>query len=166
MPQFDPGVIAPQLFWLVITFGIFYLVMARLGLPGVSRVLEERVERVAEDRDQAESLRHESEMVSKARDAALAEARQKAADALAAAEVKARAELTKKLASLDAALGDKLSAAEARILDAREAAQDEIAAIAGEACRLVVARLADMDIPAAAADKAIAALDASKGKGA
>lgn len=158
MPQFDPSVFAPQLVWLVIAFGVFYLAMARFGLPTVSRVLEERVERVAEDRDQAESLRHESEEARRARDAALADARRKAAETVAAAEARAREEAAKKLADLDAALGRTLDTASANIAATREAARDEVASIAGEACRAVVGKLTGAEIERAAADKAIAAL--------
>ncbi len=42
MPQLQPDVFAPQLFWLAIIFTLFYLALSRLALPRIERVLANR----------------------------------------------------------------------------------------------------------------------------
>ena len=42
MPQLDPEFWFSQIFWLVITFGILYLVLSKLILPKISENLETR----------------------------------------------------------------------------------------------------------------------------
>ncbi len=155
MPQFDPGVVEPQLVWLLITFGIFYLLMSRLALPRIANVLEERVDRVADDLDQAEALKRESEHVREAREATLAQARAAAAKAVAEATAKARAETEARLAELDAKLAAETGEAQARIAQEKAAALREIDIVAGESCREVVKKLVGEAVAAAAAKKAV-----------
>ena len=42
MPQFDPNTFLPQLFWLLVTFGLLYVVLGRALLPRIAGVLEAR----------------------------------------------------------------------------------------------------------------------------
>ena len=42
MPQLNPLDWAPQLIWLVITFGILYVLMKRVALPKIGSVIEMR----------------------------------------------------------------------------------------------------------------------------
>ena len=46
MPQLDPSTFVAQLFWLVLSFVILYLLMWRVALPKVADVLQERQERI------------------------------------------------------------------------------------------------------------------------
>ena len=158
MPQFDLSVVEPQLVWLLIAFGIFYLLMSRLALPRIANVLQERVDRVADDLDQAEVLRRESEHVRQAREETLAEARAAAAKAVAEATARAREEADARLAALDARLAAETGEAQARIAQEKAAALREIDAVASESCREVVQKLVGEAVAAAAAKKAVRAV--------
>jgi len=61
MPQLDPEFWFSQIFWLVITFGILYLVLSKLILPKISDNLETRKSQVLDNLELAEKQRNESE---------------------------------------------------------------------------------------------------------
>tara|TARA_Y100000768_G_C23814738_1_gene603537 strand:- start:296 stop:874 length:579 start_codon:yes stop_codon:yes gene_type:complete len=61
MPQLDPEFWFSQIFWLVITFGILYLVLSKIILPKISDNLETRKSQVLENLELAEKQRNESE---------------------------------------------------------------------------------------------------------
>ncbi len=61
MPQLDPEFWFSQIFWLVITFGILYLVLSKIILPKISDNLETRKSQVLENLELAEQQRKESE---------------------------------------------------------------------------------------------------------
>ena len=61
MPQLDPEFWFSQIFWLVITFGILYLVLSKLILPKISDNLETRKSQILDNLELAEKQRNESE---------------------------------------------------------------------------------------------------------
>ena len=61
MPQLDPEFWFSQIFWLIITFGILYLVLSKLILPKISENLETRKSQVLDNLELAEKQRNESE---------------------------------------------------------------------------------------------------------
>ena len=61
MPQLDPEFWFSQIFWLVITFGILYLVLSKLILPKISDNLETRKSQVLDNLEVAEKQRNDSE---------------------------------------------------------------------------------------------------------
>src|SRR5262249_60273266 len=68
----------PQLFWLVVTFGLLLLLMAKIGLPRVSGVIEARRKRIDDDLGRATQLKAEAEAVLAAYQQTLASARAQA----------------------------------------------------------------------------------------
>ena len=61
MPQLDPTTFAPQLFWLVVTFVLLYLVMWKLVIPKIGEILQDRQIRIDNDLDKADHLKIEAE---------------------------------------------------------------------------------------------------------
>jgi F-type H+-transporting ATPase subunit b len=143
MPQFDPSTFAPQLFWLAVTFGVLYLVMARFALPKVMAALEGRKGRIEGDIGAAEAMRRESEALDQAYQAKLAEARASASGMLKAERAKIEAGLAKRSQAFAADIDAKLAAAEKSIAAARTKGLAEAERVADEIACAIVAKLAD-----------------------
>lgn len=155
LPQLDVHSYPTQIFWLIVTFVILYLIMAKVALPRIAEVLEERQERIADDIETAERLRSEAATVQAEYEKALAEARGKAqalfretAEAIAKEHADAEAEAAKKMAR-------KTKTAETRIAKQRAEALESLRAVASETAAAATVKLIGVEPPAAAVDKAV-----------
>ena len=61
MSQLNPEFWVSQIFWLILTFGILYLVLSKIVLPKISENLETRKSQIVENIETAEKQRKESE---------------------------------------------------------------------------------------------------------
>ena len=61
MPQLNPEFWVSQIFWLVLTFGLLYIILSKLILPKISNNLESRKSQILENIETAETQREESE---------------------------------------------------------------------------------------------------------
>src|SRR3989337_4297605 len=101
MPQLNPLDWGPQLIWLLITFGILYLLMVYVALPRIGGVIEARAAHIAKDLATADKLRRETEKAIAAYEQALAEAKQKAHAIAEAGRAKLAAPIAAAPAQLD-----------------------------------------------------------------
>ena len=129
MPQLNPLDWAPQLIWLVITFGILYLLMKWVALPKIGSVIEMRQGRIAGDLEAADKLRRETQEAIAAYEQALAEAKARAHGIAQEARNKLKDEVAAERAALERDLAAKSAEAEARILEAK------VSALEGRECR-------------------------------
>ena len=141
MPQLDPSSYASQIVWLIITFVIFYLVMARVALPRVSEVLETRQDRIAYDLETATTLKVEAESVLAEYEASMVKAHADAQSMLAQAAQERSAEAARCQEELSAKIAAQLGDAERRIDEARQAAMANIGEIAGDVALSATAKL-------------------------
>jgi F-type H+-transporting ATPase subunit b len=132
MPQFDPTWFPSQIFWLAVIFLAFYVVLSKLVLPQLGAAIEGREKQIEGDLARAGSLKGESDAMIATYEKALAESRAKAQAVRAEIEAKLAKDAAAKSAELNAALGDKIKAAEAKIADARRAALSNVEALAAE----------------------------------
>ena len=61
MPQLNPEFWFSQIFWLIIAFGIMFILLSKLVLPKISENLEIRKAQILENIDAAEKQREESD---------------------------------------------------------------------------------------------------------
>jgi F-type H+-transporting ATPase subunit b len=141
MPQLNPLDWAPQLIWLLITFGILYLLMVYVALPRIGAVIDARAAHIAKDLATADKLRRETEEAIAAYEQALAEAKQKAHAIVEEGRAKLKAETAAERAKLDRRLGKKSAEAEARIAEAKNSAMREVNAVAADVAADIVRRL-------------------------
>src|SRR5258707_3360464 len=78
LPQMNAGTFPSQIFWLVVTFGLLFLVLWRKTLPMIEGAIGQRRGRIEGDLGTAESFRKEAQAALAAYEAALAQARARA----------------------------------------------------------------------------------------
>lgn len=157
MPQFNPLDWAPQLIWLAITFGVLYLLMAKVALPKIGGVLETRRNRIESDLRTADELRRATDEAIAAYEQALAEAKQKAHAIVQEARDKLNEELSADRDKLESELAEKAKAAEGRIAEAKSSALKEVDGIATEVAADLVDKLIGVTPSKSETGKAVAA---------
>jgi F-type H+-transporting ATPase subunit b len=155
MPQLNPLDWGPQLLWLLITFGILYLLMVYVALPRIGSVIEARAARIAKDLATADKLRRETEEAIAAYEQALAEARQKAHAIIEQGRDKLKAETAAERARLDGDLAERGAEAEARIGAAKAKAMKDVNTVAADVAADIVRRLIGVAPAKAEIDKAV-----------
>ena len=160
MPQLDVTTFMPQLFWLVVTFCILLLLMAKIGLPRVSGVIEARRKRIDDDLTRATELKAEAEAVLAAYQQTLTSARAQAQAAVKEATDRLAAEAAERQRQLGQTLADRVASAEREIAAAKQRALAELHDIAVEVARSVTEKVtgtaADTASLGVAVDRAMA----------
>ena len=141
MPQLNPLDWAPQLIWLVITFGVLYLLMKWVALPKIGSVIEMRQGRIASDLGAADKLRRETQEAIAAYEQALAEAKARAHGIVQEARNKLKDEVAAERTALERDLSAKSAEAEAQIHQAKVSALKEVNAVASDTATEIVRRL-------------------------
>jgi F-type H+-transporting ATPase subunit b len=93
MPQLDITTFPNQIFWLLVTLVVIYLVLTRVALPRIGAVLAERKGTITNDLAAAEELKQKAVQAEKAYNDALAKARGEAARIVAEARASIQADL-------------------------------------------------------------------------
>ena len=156
MPQLVIEDFAPQIVWLVITFGLLYLTLARGALPRIATVLEQRRGKIADDLDDAARLKQEAEDALKDCEAALADARAKAHEIAAQTRATLSADVERHTESLQQTLDARMAEAEERIAATKAEAMKSVRSVASDAAGAIIGKLlgdtADGDTVASAVD--------------
>lgn len=129
LPQLDPSTYTSQVFWLVIVFTFLYLFFSKKSLPEISKVVENRSERIRSDLDTAESLRSEVSAVQKAYEANIAQARQEASTTLNNTQVELKAKADAQAKKMQENAQSSIQNLEQSIAVARDNAMAEMQAI-------------------------------------
>jgi F-type H+-transporting ATPase subunit b len=159
MPQIDQisEIFASQLFWLVLTFGLIYLIIGRGMLPKIEATVDARDQQIAGDLAAAEAARRTAEEIEEANRVRAEADRAEALKVTQAAKQKAAGEAEQKVKAADAETNARVTAAEARIRDASQAAMGDIETVAAEAAQELVARLTGKTVSRDQADNAVKA---------
>ena len=120
MPQLNPEFWVSQIFWLVLTFGIMYLVLSKLILPKISNNLESRKSQILENIEAAEKQREDSETKLKKYDQIILKSKTEANSMFNQAREKAIKDINAKRDVLDKQIDDEISKAEEEIQALRD----------------------------------------------
>ena len=140
-PPFQSQHFPSQLLWLVLTFVVLYLLMARIALPRIGSILAERSRRIGDDLEAANGLKQQSDAASAAYEKALADARARAQSIANANRERQAAEAAETQKRLEEQLHARLASAEQSIAATRTAAMANVHAIATDAAAAIVERL-------------------------
>jgi F-type H+-transporting ATPase subunit b len=152
MPQLDPAFFGTQLFWLAVSFIVFYVLMSKVALPRIADVLELRAEKIAGDLDAAAKARDEAKAALAHYEKSLADARAEAQRANREAADAASAANNARLAEVGTRIGTEIAAAERRIAEAREAAMSNVRSMAVEVAQAAFSKLVGGQADAARLD--------------
>lgn len=156
MPQLDPSSFPSQLFWLVVSFLVLFILMWKVALPRVGEVIEQRQQKVSADLERAEKLKEEVEQVTAEYEKLLADARSSAQDEFRRTQDQLKTEHDNRIARHDTELSAMISEAEGRIAEARKEALAELQSVAEEIAAESVAKLTGTKPEAGAVKKAVA----------
>lgn len=157
LPQLDFTTWPTQVFWLVVTFALAYVLMWRVVTPRIGAVLEERHTRLEDDMERARQSAQEAEEMRVSFEQALSDARNDAADKTRETLAQATQDAEKKNATAAKRLATKIAKAETKIMEARAEALKELDDVASQSAIDVAASLAGIKITKTDAKKAIKA---------
>lgn len=160
MPQIEQlaATWGSQVFWLVLTFGIVFLVVGLGMVPKVQGTVDKRDQGIAADlaaADQAREQADATEAAWRARENASREAAQKL---LADARAKGAVAAAERLAAANADVQARVAQAEADIAAQRGAAMAQVEQVAAEAAQAIVARVSGVQVSEQDAQGAVKAV--------
>lgn len=155
LPQLDVSTWGSQIFWLFVTFGALYFILAKFILPALASGITDRSDRIADDLDTAARLQREAEEANTAYERSLADARAKAHNISATTRSSVEAEIASEVEAADADLARQQSAAEARIATIRSEAMRKVDDVASGVTAEILSKLAGVKPTAAAIKSAV-----------
>ena len=146
MPQLNPEFWVSQIFWLIITFGILYVVLSKFILPKISSNLELRKSQIQENIETAEKQREMSEVKLKEYDEIILKSKLDAKNIFKNAREKIIKDINLKKETLDKQIDDEISNAEEEIKTLKKDATDKINKIAIETSSDLLKKLIGTEI--------------------
>ena len=155
MPQLDVSGFPSQIFWLVITFVFLWWLMAKVALPKVGLVLEERQKKINDSLDMAENLRIEAGSVLEAYEIAISVAHDEARKVINDANQEGTQASANQLAEMRISLTNQIAEVEAEIESVKEKALNDISQSAREVAISTLDNLVGIKVPAKTLNAAI-----------
>ncbi len=141
MPQLCLEWFPNQIFWLVVTLVVIYLVLSRIALPRIASVLAERQGTITNDIAAAEELKQKAADAEAAYEKALADARAEAGRIAAEAKAEVKAEVDVAMQKADAEITARTAESEARIEEIRDSAAGAVRDVARDTAEALVSAL-------------------------
>ena len=146
MPQLNPEFWISQIFWLILTFGILFIVLSKLILPKISGNLETRKSQILENIEIAEKQREESESKIKEFEKIILNSKNDAKNYFNTARQKVLTDINKKKEVLDAEIDAEIKSAEKEINDLKNKSPEKINKIAIETSADLVKHLIGVNV--------------------
>jgi len=140
-PPFQTENFAPQIFWLVVIFGVLYVLMSRIALPRVGGIIENRGAKIAADLGAAREMQSKAQAAAAANDENLRRRREEAQAIGREAQNKIAAETARQRARAESEAAEKIRAADERIASAKTKALANVEQIAVDAAAAIVEKL-------------------------
>ena len=157
-PPMDAHTFPSQIFWLVIFFGLLYLLLSKVALPKMAAVLDKRHKAIEGDLAKASALKHETEAAIQHYEKSLADARANAQGIATETRSKIADEIEAERSALEKTLSSKLAEADSRISATKAKAMQDVHEVAAETAAEIVSELTGHKVSKEHAAKAIAGL--------
>lgn len=154
-PPFNAQTFSSQIVWLVLVFGVLYVLMARIAMPRISKVIADRRARISSDLEQAAHAKTQADEAIAAYEKALAEARAKAHAIAQETRDRLMAETEKQRQETEAKLTAKIAEAEASIATTKAAALANVRLVAVDVASTIVTHLLGEEADKAATERAV-----------
>ena len=132
MPQLNPEFWISQIFWLIITFGILFIVLTKVILPKISDNLETRKSQILENIETADRQKEESQKKIDEYEKIILDSKLKAKSYFNEAREKILDDINKKRAALEKDLDEEIGEVEKELSDLRNKSGEKINKIAAE----------------------------------
>ena len=146
MPQLNPEFWVSQIFWLIITFGILYIILSKLILPKISTNLEQRKSRISDNIEAADKQREISETKLKEYDEIISKSKSEAKNIFNQAREKALKDINAKKEILDKQINEEIKKAEDEINKLKQGAPEKITKIAIETSSELIKKLIGAEV--------------------
>jgi F-type H+-transporting ATPase subunit b len=132
MPQLNPEFWISQIFWLIITFGILFIVLTKVILPKISDNLETRKSQILENIETADKQKEASQKKIDEYEKIILDSKLKAKNFFSDAREKILDDINKKRASLEKDLDEEIGEVEKELSELKNKSGEKINKIAAE----------------------------------
>ena len=146
MPQLNTKFWFSQIFWLILTFGILFVVLSKLILPKISKNLEIRKSQILENIETAEKQRQESENKIKEYEKIVLESKIEAKNYFKKAREKVLKDIDKKRKVLEINVNEEIAKVEKEIAELKNKSSEKINKIAIETSSDIVKELIGIQV--------------------
>ena len=146
MPQLNTKFWFSQIFWLILTFGILFVVLSKLILPKISKNLEIRKSQILENIETAEKQRQESENKIKEYEKIVLESKNEAKNYFNKAREKVLKDIDKKRKILEINVNEEIAKVEKEISELKNKSSEKINKIAIETSSDIVKELIGIQV--------------------
>ena len=146
MPQLNPEFWISQIFWLIIVFGVLFVILSKLILPKISANLEARKSQILENIGAAEKQREESENKIVEYEKIILDSKNEAKNYFSKAREQILKDIDKKRKVLENEINEEIKKAEKEIIDLKNKSPEKINKIAVEASSDLVKQLIGVEV--------------------
>ena len=146
MPQLNPEFWFSQIFWLIIAFGLLFIVLSKLILPKISENLEVRKSQILENIEAAEKQRETSENKIKEYEKIIIDSKNEAKNYFSKARQKILKDIDKKRETLKNEINKEIKKTEKEITDLKNKSPEKINKIAIETSSNLVKQLIGVEV--------------------
>ncbi len=132
MPQLNPEFWISQIFWLIITFGILFIILTKVILPKISNNLETRKSQILENIEIADRQKEESQKKIDEYEKIILDSKVKAKNYFNDAREKILDDINKKRTALEKDLDEEIGGVEKELSDLKNKSGEKINKIAAE----------------------------------
>jgi F-type H+-transporting ATPase subunit b len=146
MPQLNPEFWLSQIFWLIIAFGLLFIVLSKFILPKISENLEGRKSQILENIEAAEKQRETSENKIKEYEKIIIDSKNEAKNYFSKAREKILKDIDKKRETLKNEINKEIKKTEKEITDLKNKSPEKINKIAIETSSELVKKLIGAEV--------------------